>query len=254
MIPLLKLLRNLAAFLLVSACSTFPIGGKEPQADLGSAVQAAEMRAAELEVEVARLKSDNARLASQVLDLERANDKLASSGGDASSAEDGLTLTDASLAANPGIKLRDLDGDRAAIVEEAGAPEIEQGDVPVAPAPRMVQPTFASTDAVFENEAGGDIKTASVLFGVHLASYRKIAEAREGWRKLQRENPDELGLLEPRIEKVRLPEKGVFLRLIGGGFSSGEKAAALCASLKQKGLYCSVSGFNGQRLPLSETG
>jgi len=255
LIPLLKLLRNVAAFLLVSACSTLPIGNKEPQADLSGAVQVAEMRTAELEVELARVKSDNARLASQVLDLQRENDKLASTGEDDASAEDdGLKLAGAALPPSSEIKLRDPDVSSAAIVEDAGTPELEEGDVPVAPAPRMVQPTFASTDAVFENEAAGDIETASVLFGVHLASYRKSAEAREGWRQLQRENPDELGLLEPRIESVQLQGKGVFLRLIGGGFSSEEKASALCASLQQKGLFCSVSGFNGQRLSLSETG
>ncbi len=72
--------------------------------------------------------------------------------------------------------------------------------------------------------------------------------------RLQRENPDELGLLEPRIEQITVPERGKFLRLIGGGFSSEEKAAALCASLKQKGLFCSVTGFNGDRLPLAKSG
>ena len=213
-------------------------------------VQAAEMRTAELEVEVAKLKSDNARLATQVLDLQRKNEKLAAA-EDAAAEDEEQTLA---LRNNPVIELRDPDVNSAAVVEEAGTPEPGESDVPVAPAPRMVQPTFASTDSVFENEAAGDIETASVLFGVHLASYRKTAEAREGWRQLQRENPDELGLLEPRIERVLLDDKGVFLRLIGGGFSSQEKASALCASLQQRGLFCSVSGFNGQRLSLSETG
>ena len=132
------------------------------------------------------------------------------------------------------------------LVEDSGDSQI--GVVPVAEAPRLVQPTFASTDDVFENEAIDDIQTASVLFGVHLASYRKVEEAREGWRILQRENPDELGLLEPRIETVNLAEKGVFMRLIGGGFASQEKANELCAQLKLKGLYCSVAGFKRRSL------
>jgi len=132
-------------------------------------------------------------------------------------------------------------------------PKVESAEVPVQSSPRLVQPTFASTDAVFESEAGSDdIKTASVLFGVHLASYRRIESAREGWRKLQRENPDELGLLEPRIEAVNIAKKGVFLRLIGGGFSSEEKAAALCASLEPKSVYCAVTDFAGEKLSLAE--
>jgi hypothetical protein len=90
--------------------------------------------------------------------------------------------------------------------------------------------------------------------GVHLASYRHREQAQEGWRQLQRENPDELGLLEPRIIAVTIPEKGDFLRLIGGGFSSQEKAAALCTNLKQKGVFCTVSGFEGDRLALGGAG
>ncbi len=248
----LKVLRIFGALAFLSSCSTFTGGGKEATADLTDVVQVAEMRTAELEVEVARLKADNARLANQVLDLRRSNEKLAAV--DDGAADENLRTSEVKLPETPVVKLRESQNSGSVVVETAEATELEDDDVPVSLAPRMVQPTFASTDSVFENEAEGDIETASVLFGVHLASYRKTAEAREGWRKLQRENPDELGLLEPRVETVSLPDKGVFLRLIGGGFSSEEKAASLCASLKQKGLFCSVSGFEGQRLPLSETG
>ncbi len=249
-----NVLRISALMLLLSACSTLTGGRGAAKADLDGAFQAAELRTAELEIEVAQLKSDKERLASQLEELQRENDKLATNDEDETAADDAANLADATALANAELKLRDGAATGAAVVEAADGSVIANGAAPVAPAPRLVQPTFASTDAVFENEAGGDIETASVLFGVHLASYRKTVEAREGWRKLQRQNPDELGLLEPRIEQVRLKEKGVFLRLIGGGFSSQEKAAALCASLKQKGLFCSVSGFNGKRLQLLENG
>ena len=106
---------------------------------------------------------------------------------------------------------------------------------------------------MFENEAEGDIKTQSVLFGVHLASYRKMDEARAGWRQLQRENPEELGLLEPRVEEISVEGKGQFLRLIGGGFASRDKAEALCGQIKAKGLFCTVESFEGERLSLAET-
>ena len=123
---------------------------------------------------------------------------------------------------------------------------------PVDSSPRLVQPSFASLEeTVFENEAAGDIQMSSVMYGAHLASYRHEAEARTGWRKLQRENPDELGLLEPRVEKVSLDDRGDFMRLIGGGFTTQDKAAALCVRLKARGVYCAVSGFTGQRLSLS---
>ncbi len=249
-----NVLRIFALMLLLSGCSTLTDGWSGSNADLDGAVQAAELRTAELEVEVAQLKSDKELLATQLEELQRENDKLAANDDDPSAADDATGIADATALANAELKLRDGATAGGAVVEAADGSAIASGAAPVAPAPRMVQPTFASTDAVFENEADSDIETASVLFGVHLASYRKDAEARDGWRKLQRQNPDELGLLEPRIERVRLKDKGVFLRLIGGGFSSQEKAAALCASLQQKGLFCSVSGFNGKRLSLLENG
>ena len=87
---------------------------------------------------------------------------------------------------------------------------------------------------------------------MHLASYRRAEEASAGWRKLQRDFPDELGLLEPRIEKVTLADKGVFLRLVGGGFSSRDKANALCASLSAKGVFCRVANFGGDRLSMTD--
>ncbi|NOX83792.1 MAG: hypothetical protein GXP06_12570 [Alphaproteobacteria bacterium] len=249
-----KVLRISALMLLLSGCSTLTDRWGSANGDVDGMVQVAELRTAELEVEVAQLKSDKELLASQLEELQRENDKLAAVDEDTSAADEAAKLAEATALANSELKLRDGAVASSAIVEAADGAAIANGSAPVAPAPRLVQPTFASTDAVFENEAGGDIETASVLFGVHLASYRKVREARDGWSKLQRQNPDELGLLEPRIERVRLKGKGVFLRLIGGGFSSQEKAAALCASLQQKGLFCSVSGFNGKRLSQLETG
>lgn len=119
--------------------------------------------------------------------------------------------------------------------------------------PRLVQPAFASASPVFENEAVDEvIDLQSVLFGVHLASYRELDDARSGWRRLQRENPDELGLLEPRIENIKIEGRGVFLRLIAGGFASEDKATALCDALKASDVHCRVVGFNGERLALNE--
>ncbi len=246
-------LRISALMLLLSGCSTLTDRWGGANGDVDGMVQAAELRTAELEVVVAQLKSDKELLASQLEELQRENEALAAN-EEQSAVEDAAKLAEATALANSELKLRDGAVSGSAVVEAADGSAIANGSAPVAPAPRLVQPTFASTDAVFENEASGDIETASVLFGVHLASYRRVREARDGWRKLQRQNPDELGLLEPRIERVRLKDKGVFLRLIGGGFSSQEKAAALCASLQQKGLFCSVSGFNGKRLSQLETG
>lgn len=250
-----KLLCYLAIVLSVSACSTFS-GSASREAPLETDIAATQARANQLEIIVARLKSENARLANQVLELQRDNEKLVAQndeGGD-EAAEPGALRegqnSTPSIIASAGPQPQ-----ANAVVDTANAPELEQSDVPVEQAPRLVQPSFASTESVFENEAESDeIETASVLFGVHLASYRNVPEAREGWQKLQRENPDELGLLEPRLETVTIEQKGVFLRLIGGGFSSEDKAAALCASLMEKNLFCAVSSFRGQRLSLANAG
>jgi hypothetical protein len=238
-----KALGAFLGLLFLTACAS--LSGKE---ELSLAAETAEheeaiARADALELEVNRLKSENARLASMLLDLQRDVDRQ----------------KEAKLPPKPEIKVPNPQPQAKAVVDDAKSPELAKADVPIESSPRLVQPEFASTETVFENEAdeddenkNGEIKTASVLFGVHLASYRHEEEAREGWRKLQRENPDELGLLEPRIEKVNIQDKGEFLRLVGGGFSSEEKAQALCVKLKQSGLFCSVVGFEGKRLSLGE--
>ena len=250
--PLGRSIVLVVGLILVSACSTMSKDNASKIAAPAGEEGAAQARVADLEVEVARLKSDNARLMARLLEIKRENEKLAATNEAAPSAQDSQQpVVEANLRDRPSLAVPTPAPQPNAVVEEAASPDLKNGDVPVASAPRMVQPTFASTDAVFENEAGGDeIETQSVLFGVHLASYRRAADARTGWAKLQRDYPDELGLLEPRIRAISIPGKGDFLRLIGGGFSSREKAAALCASLKDKGFYCAVTSFEGQRLSL----
>ncbi len=124
---------------------------------------------------------------------------------------------------------------------------------PVESSPRLVKPAFSDEKAVFQNEAtSGEVRLSNALFGVHLASYKTLEKARAGWSELQRTFPDELGLLEPRIEEVMIPDRGPFLRLIGGGFSSREKASSLCELLRGKGKYCEVAGFRGERLSVAD--
>ncbi len=243
-----KLAFLISAAAMLAACSTFS-GGSETAAQSDDAYS--DPREIEVQTKLARLQTENARLANRVLELQRENDNLrrsnaAAQAKAASEAENEATTAPTETA----VALREPQVSSQPVVDNPETPEMTGAEVPVEPAPRLTQPTFESTDAVFENEA--DLQTPAVLFGVHLASYRKEDEAREGWRKLQRENPDELGLLEPRLETVEVPSRGAFLRLIGGGLSSREKAEALCSNLKSKGLYCAVSDFSGERLSLVE--
>jgi len=241
-----KLVLLTLATAMLGACSTFSRSGGEAQ----SADDAySNPREIEAQTKVARLQTENARLANRVLELQRENDRLRRAQSQAAAAP---AAEEPDAPAETAVALREPQVLKQPVVDNPETPEMTSTEVPVESAPRLTQPTFESTDAVFENEADAAAPAPEMLFGVHLASYREIDEAREGWRKLQRENPDELGLLEPRLETVRVPERGSFLRLIGGGLSSREKAEALCSNLKFKGLYCAVSDFSGERLSLVE--
>jgi hypothetical protein len=212
------------------------------------------MQVASLEAEVARLQSQNARLTNDLLAMRRERDRAsAETVKPAEDAADNLPPKPEIIADNAGAADKDAPRPKA-VVDDAASPALAKTDVPVETSPRLVQPTFASNETVFENEAEGDIQTESVLFGVHLASYRHMEEARAGWRQLQRDNPEELGLLEPRVETVTIEGKGKFLRLIGGGFAARDKAEALCGQLKENGLFCSVASFEGERLSLAKNG
>ncbi|MCB9954962.1 MAG: SPOR domain-containing protein [Caulobacterales bacterium] len=232
----------LLAAAMLSGCSTLG-GGKADVAAEGGELDWASLRVAELETELVQLKQRNADLEKQLAD-----EKLAK----AEEAETEMASAAPADAPRPAAPVNPKAVIAAADVDAALADAPKK---PVDSSPRLVQPTFASgEETVFENEAETAIPTSSVLFGVHLASYRHEEAARAGWRQLQRENPDELGLLEPRIEAVTIEGRGDFLRLIGGGFSSREKAEALCATLEAKGVYCVVTDFGGERLSLTDGG
>ena len=200
---------------------------------------------------VAELRSENVRLKRSVdsLKLAQAKAKQAADAEDAA-VEDIQEAAPVALIIPPPPK-----DPESIIVTAAEATPLSSEEVPVESTPRLVEPSFASVESVFENEANNAaIPTTSILYGVHLTSYRKEEELIAGWRVLQRENPDQLGLLEPRVERVTFEDRGEFLRLIAGGFSSKEKAIALCDRLKRRNVYCAVTDFTGDRVEISPSG
>ena len=79
---------------------------------------------------------------------------------------------------------------------------------------------------------------ATLTAAVHLASYRSIENARDGWRILQRRYPNELGTLVPMVLEVDLGRgRGRMLRLQASALTPGE-ARTICDRLKQAGQYC----------------
>lgn len=90
------------------------------------------------------------------------------------------------------------------------------------------------------------IPDRSVMFALHLASYRTETSAEAGWRIISSEAPAPLGDLHPRVETVDLgPERGVYLRLKAGPLDSRDEAAARCAVLVEAGHYCQAVDFEG---------
>ena len=235
--------------LVAAGCASSPV---EPQAVTGqkaSDINWAFADISAMEEKVAALQSENSRLQREVGTLTRQLEKareaavIALAGSSDDSILTGEEAAQERRAARQGANIPSGD-----ISHGEPRTEISANDVETASAPKLVQPTFASAETNFENDvAGSQLALASVMWGVHLESYAKQRGAREGWRKLQRSFPDELGLLEPRTKKVAIKGLGDMFRLIGGGFASQNTAKALCGELAIKNQYCKVVAFDGER-------
>ncbi|MEL6380304.1 MAG: SPOR domain-containing protein [Pseudomonadota bacterium] len=257
--PLRRGLACCAVLGMTSGCASFDlpfVAETDPELEAQSiALADQQARNYELSQLVDELRRDNANLQRAVdrLTVERGRrlkETAEEKGQDTRDKQAGSALRETVLTVPPPPKTPE-----AIIVAEAEAVPLKSSAVTTESTPRLVEPSFVAAENVFENEAtGSSLTTASLLYGVHLASYRETADAVAGWKNFQRENPNLLGLLEPRLEQVEIDGRGEFKRLIAGGFSSEEKAADLCDVLKRKKLYCKISPFNGQRLEVSNAG
>ena len=255
--PLRTVLALVGSALILNGCSTtlFSKADESLVEDQRAIVANLESQTAGLQSTIAELRSENTRLKRNLETLRRS--KAAAEQTVASFEKQ--AVVDAEQAAleaqnrKPVLVVPPPPKDPESIIVAEATP-LSASAVPVESTPRLVEPSFAAVEAVFENEAGTAIETTSVLFGVHLASYRNTARATTEWRNLQRDNPDLLGLLEPRVKQVDIKERGRFYRLIAGGFSTKEKAEALCATLKRKKTYCVPTGFEGERLDIPAAG
>lgn len=247
---LIRQVAGVAAALAASGCALFE-GKPDFAAETAPEIVQRDARIASLESELEAVRSRYDELARKLAAVQEDDrSSVAAEGPPPPELKDGSGMGPAATTASAAPEIKP---ETVVAAADAGRALASAPAKPVDAAPRLVQPTFASDEEIFENEAGDAIPTTSVLFGVHLASYRHEAEARTGWVKLQQDFPDELGLLEPRLERVVIEGRGEFLRLVGGGFASEDKASALCLKLRAKSAYCAVAGFAGEKLSRPDT-
>lgn len=83
---------------------------------------------------------------------------------------------------------------------------------------------------------------------VHLASFRGLDSARQGWRELQAAHSDLLGGLDYRISPVELSGgRGTFYRVKAGPFTDTASAEDICNLMKSRNAYCVLSDFTGNK-------
>ncbi|TVM32522.1 SPOR domain-containing protein [Oceanidesulfovibrio marinus] len=86
-------------------------------------------------------------------------------------------------------------------------------------------------------------------WGVHLASYKMEANARNGWAELTQATPGLLAGLVPYYSVVDIPGKGRFIRLIAGPLPSQQAADALRREFERHGVYAAARVLPALRTP-----
>ena len=79
---------------------------------------------------------------------------------------------------------------------------------------------------------------AGPVYGGHLASYFRAADAHRGWNIIVRQDSS-IGSLKPHIVPIKTP-KGPMVRLIAGDFQTREEAQRFCTWAHGRHLYCAV--------------
>jgi hypothetical protein len=98
---------------------------------------------------------------------------------------------------------------------------------PSAPPPPPVEAKTAEPPA-----PGGPV------YGGHLASYFREADARRGWNIIVHQQSS-IGSLKPHIVPIKTA-KGPMVRLIAGDFASEAEARRFCTWAREQHLYCAV--------------
>lgn len=141
-------------------------------------------------------------------------------------------------------------GGLAAVPPVAGAGrDLSATTSPVASLVPNTSPQSGSTGTINSHAKVSAVATLSTrpprLYSVHLASYRKIESARNGWRLMLSEHADLLAGLNPQVTNASDSD---FLLLQAGPIANQDEARALCRLLEARALYCSVAYYGGSPL------
>lgn len=86
-------------------------------------------------------------------------------------------------------------------------------------------------------------QSASVLqagYRLHLASYRTIEDADEGWSRMLQQYGDLLAGLQVEISRVDLGSRGIYWRVQAGPVADPDRGRKICAEFIRRGGYCQV--------------
>lgn len=120
--------------------------------------------------------------------------------------------------------------------EPAGPPQFAEL-VPVGMMQAAVPPAPAPPPPPVESKPA-DARPAGPVYGGHLASYFREADARRGWNIIVRQQSS-IGSLKEHIVPIKTA-KGPMVRLIAGDFPNREEAARFCTWAHTQKLYCAV--------------
>jgi hypothetical protein len=140
---------------------------------------------------------------------------------------------DSKLAPNMELDLKAKDGvenltEKMPASPPAAVTPVKAEEVVPPPAPAAKADETKAPPPVEDKAAGSTY--------IQLGSYRDTAGAKKDWERIKKNNPDLLGKLTMKTEKVDLPAKGIYYRLQAGKVTA-DRAKEICAALKK-----SVSG------------
>ena len=142
-----------------------------------------------------------------------------------------------------------------------GARESERSAIPKPPGHKPEPPTTPATnssatnsrastqtgsrasDASAESESSRDVNTAESparRIVIQLAAFQKRANAEAAWKRIQARHRNLLDDQKLQLQRVRIPEEGIFWRLRTGSFPDRTTAEDICGQLKKRGQACIV--------------